>query len=119
LGAQDQPASDRLFAGTHVVRGQGLMRVQATGARTEVGQIGRSLQAIEPQPTPLQRQTAKLVRVLAMLALLLCAAMVLIEGTRSGQWLPALLVGIAAAMAMLPEEYPVVLAIFPALGAGC
>ena len=112
-----QPASDRLFAGTHVVRGQGLMRVQATGGHTEFGQIGRSLQTIEPQPTPLQRQTAKLVRVLAVLALLLCAVMVLIEGTRSGQWLPALLVGIAAAMAMLPEEYPVVLAIFPALGA--
>jgi P-type Ca2+ transporter type 2C len=112
-----EPASDRLFAGTHVVRGQGLMRVQATGGRTEFGQIGRSLQTIEPQPTPLQRQTAKLVRVLAVLALLLCAVMVLIEGLRTGQWLPALLVGIAAAMAMLPEEYPVVLAIFPALGA--
>ena len=112
-----EPANARLFAGTHVVRGQGLMQVQATGARTEVGQIGRSLQDIEPQPTPLQRQTAALVRVLAILALLLCAAMVLIEGLRSGQWLPALLVGIAAAMAMLPEEYPVVLAIFPALGA--
>ena len=117
LGGEAQSANDRLFAGTHVVRGQGLMQVQATGARTEVGQIGRSLQDIEPQPTPLQRQTAALVRVLAVLALLLCAAMVLIEGLRSGQWLPALLVGIAAAMAMLPEEYPVVLAIFPALGA--
>ena len=112
-----QPASDRLFAGTHVVRGQGLMRAQATGVRTGFGQIGRSLQDIEPQTTPLQRQTARLVRVLAVLALLLCVVMVLIEGQRSGQWLPALLVGIAAAMAMLPEEYPVVLAIFPALGA--
>ncbi|NDC12376.1 MAG: ATPase, partial [Actinobacteria bacterium] len=79
--------------------------------------MGRSLQDIEPQTTPLQRQTARLVRVLAVLALLLCVVMVLIEGQRSGQWLPALLVGIAAAMAMLPEEYPVVLAIFPALGA--
>lgn len=112
-----QPASDRLFAGTHVVRGQGLMRAQATGVRTGFGQIGRSLQDIEPQTTPLQRQTARLVRVLAVLALLLCVVMVLIEGLRSGQWLPTLLVGIAAAMAMLPEEYPVVLAIFPALGA--
>ncbi len=112
-----EPAGARLFAGTHVVRGQGLMQVEATGTRTAFGQIGRSLQDIEPQTTPLQRQTAKLVRVLAVLALLLCAVMVLIEGVRSGQWLPALLVGIAAAMAMLPEEYPVVLAIFPALGA--
>lgn len=107
----------RVFSGTHVVRGQGLMEVQATGERTEFGRIGQSLGQIRPQPTPLQTQTARLVRVLAWVALLLCAAMVLIEGLRTGSWLPALLVGIAAAMAMLPEEYPVVLTIFPALGA--
>ena len=113
----EAPQSGSLFAGTYVVSGRGLMEVLATGPRTQVGQIGRSLQSLAQQPTPLQLQTARLVRVLAALALLLCTAMVLIEGSRSGQWLPALLVGIAAAMAMLPEEYPVVLAIFPALGA--
>lgn len=108
---------DPIFAGTHVIRGQGLMRVKSTGARTQVGQIGQSLHALPQQPTPLQRQTQRLVRILALIALILCALMVAIEGQRSGQWLAALLVGIAVAMAMLPEEYPVVLAIFPALGA--
>lgn len=93
------------------------MRVQATGSRTEVGKIGRSLNALPQQTTPLQQQTQRLVRVLALFALTLCALMVAIEGYRSGQWLSAWLVGIAVAMAMLPEEYPVVLAIFPALGA--
>ncbi len=110
-------SSSLVFAGTYVVRGHGLMQVQAVGVHTQVGQIGRSLNALSPQPTPLQQQTQRLVRVLALLALILCACMVIIEGQRSGQWLPALLVGIAVAMAMLPEEYPVVLAIFPALGA--
>ena len=113
----DASPAVKVFAGTYVVSGRGLMEVQATGPHTQVGQIGQSLQSLAPQPTPLQQQTARLVRVLAALAILLCTAMVLIEGMRSGQWLPALLVGIAAAMAMLPEEYPVVLAIFPALGA--
>ncbi len=116
-GGQGVCAGERLFAGTHVVQGQGLMQVQATGPRTEVGKIGRSLNALPQLTTPLQQQTQRLVRVLAALALTLCALMVAIEGYRSGQWLPALLVGVAVAMAMLPEEYPVVLAIFPALGA--
>ena len=43
--------------------------------------------------------------------------MMLILGLRTGQWLPALLSAIALAIAILPEEYPVVLAVFPALGA--
>jgi Ca2+-transporting ATPase len=107
----------RVFAGTFVVAGQGLMQVSATGPHTEIGQIGQALHTLVPAPTALQRQTARLVRTLAIIAMLLCAVMVAIEGWRTGLWLPALLGGIAVAMAMLPEEYPVVLAIFPALGA--
>jgi len=107
----------RVFAGTFVVAGQAVMRVSATGSRTELGQIGQALHTLVPAPTALQRQTARLVRTLAIIAMVLCAVMVAIEGWRTGRWLPALLGGIAVAMAMLPEEYPVVLAIFPALGA--
>lgn len=110
----DQPT---VFAGTFVVRGQGLVRVTATGMRGQVGQIGASLNQIEDQKTPLQQQTARLVKVLAFITFALCMSMVLTLGLRNGAWLPALLSGIALAMAILPEEYPVVLAVFPALGA--
>ena len=106
-----------IFSGTHLVRGHGIFCVTAIGAHTEIGKIGSSLSALDSEATPLQKQTAQLVRVLATLGLGLCAAMVLLMGWRNGQWLPALLSGIALAMAMLPEEYPVVLAIIPALGA--
>ncbi len=106
-----------IFSGTHLVRGHGIFCVTATGAHTEIGKIGSSLSALDSEATPLQKQTAQLVRVLATIGLGLCTAMVLLMGWRSGQWLPALLSGIALAMAMLPEEYPVVLAIIPALGA--
>ena len=110
----DQPT---VFAGTFVVRGQGLVRVTATGMRGQVGQIGASLNQIEDQKTPLQQQTARLVKVLAFITFALCVSMVLTLGLRNGAWLPALVSGIALAMAILPEEYPVVLAVFPALGA--
>ncbi|MGV0960954.1 MAG: cation-translocating P-type ATPase [Limnohabitans sp.] len=106
-----------VHAGSFVVRGQGLAQVTATGQRSQIGRIGQSLNALTSGTTPLQAQTAQLVQRLAVIVLFLCIAMVLTLGLRSGQWIPALLSGIALAMAILPEEYPVVLTIFPALGA--
>ena len=72
---------------------------------------------MEHERSPLQKQTARLVRNLALLALALSLALVVVHGLIKGDWLQALLAGIALAMAMLPEEYPVVLTVFPALGA--
>ena len=106
-----------VHAGSFVVRGQGLARVTATGQRSQIGRIGQSLGQLTSGTTPLQAQTAQLVQRLAIIVLVLCITMVLTLGLRSGQWIPALLSGIALAMAILPEEYPVVLTIFPALGA--
>ena len=115
-----RPGGDDLpwvFAGTLIVQGHGLARVSATGARSEIGRIGAALGALGVERSPLQKQTAALVRNLAWLALALSLALVLVHGWLHGDWLAALLAGIALAMAMLPEEYPVVLAVFPALGA--
>ena len=106
-----------VFSGTFVVRGQGVARVTATGPQTQIGHIGTSLAPLKPAPTPLQAQTARLVKVIASIAVVLCAGLVLLLAWRDGQWMPALLSGIALAMAIVPEEYSVVLTIFPALGA--
>ena len=106
-----------VFSGTYIIRGQGVFKVTATGSQTEIGKIGHSLNSLTAEDTPLHQQTRRLVKVMTAIGLLLCTAMVLTLGIRDGQWLTAVLSGIALAMAMLPEEYPVVLAIFPALGA--
>lgn len=103
--------------GTFVVKGQGLAEVTATGNQSQIGRIGLSLAQLHAEDTPLQKQTARLVKVLAGIVGVLCITMVITLGMRTGQWVPALLSGIALAMAMLPEEYAVVLTIFPALGA--
>jgi len=118
--APARPGGDDLpyvYSGTLVVQGQGVARVVATGARSEIGHIGTALDALEPERSPLQRQTLRLVRTLALLALALSLLLVVAYGLMRGDWLQALLAGIALAMAMLPEEYPLVLAVFPALGA--
>ncbi len=113
-GGDDLP---RVYAGTLIVQGHALARVTATGARSEIGRIGTALGTVESERSPLQKQTARLVRNLAWLALGLSLVLVLVHGLVNGDWLQAVLAGIALAMAMLPEEYPVVLTVFPALGA--
>jgi len=106
-----------LFSGTLLVSGHGLARVTATGARSEIGRIGSALQTLKPEPSPLKKQTARLVKVLALLALATSVLLVLAYGLLRGDWLAALLAGIALAMAMLPQEFTVVLTVIPALGA--
>lgn len=106
-----------VHGGTFVVRGSGRVQVTATGPRSQIGQMGLSLAQVQEIKTPLQQQTAHLVGVLASLVGVLCVVMVLTLVWRTGQWVPALLSGIALAMAILPEEYAVVLTLFPAMGA--
>jgi P-type Ca2+ transporter type 2C len=113
-GGDDTPF---LFSGTLVVQGQGIAEVRATGSRTEMGKIGKALQVLEVENTPLQKQTAKLVRLFASIGLVMCSAVVLTYGLTRGEWLKGILAGLTLGMAMLPEEFPVVLAIFLALGA--
>ncbi len=106
-----------VFAGTMVVQGQGETIVTATGARTEIGRIGQALDSVEEADSPLHRQTARLIRVLALVGVVASSGLVLFEGFKHGAWIPALLSGIALAMALLPEEYAVILTVFPAIGA--
>jgi Ca2+-transporting ATPase len=117
-GGDDLPS---VFAGTVVTSGQGIAEVVATGVRTELGKIGKALQKIEPEPTPLQTETGRVVRYLAVLGLAACTAVAVGYGlTRGGSWpvwKHGLLAGIAMAMSILPEEFPVILTVFLALGA--
>ncbi len=115
-----RPGGDDLpfvYSGTIIVKGQGIARVACTGARTEIGKIGKALQTLEQEDTNLQRQTAKIVKTFAAVGLTLCAIVVVVFGLTRGNWLEGLLAGITLAMATLPEEFPVVLTIFLALGA--
>jgi Ca2+-transporting ATPase len=113
-GGDDLPF---LFSGTLLVQGQGSAEVLATGAATEIGKIGRALTATDGETTLLQRQTAVVVRRLAVLSLALCVLMVITYGLLRGNWLEGLLAGITLAIAILPGEFPMVLTVFLALGA--
>jgi Ca2+-transporting ATPase len=118
--AQPQPGGDDapgVYAGTLVVSGHGAAEAVATGRRTEVGRIGASLAAIELEPTPLERQLRRLVRVFGAAAVVASGALAVWYGLQRGDWLQGALSAIALGMSMLPEEFPMALAVFLALGA--
>jgi Ca2+-transporting ATPase len=119
-GPMGRPGGDDLpfvFSGTLVVQGQGAARVLATGLHTEMGKIGKALQAVEVEGTPLQTETRRVVRVMAAVGLSMCVLVAVVYGLTRGSWTGGVLAGITMAMAMLPEEFPVVLTVFLALGA--
>ena len=117
MGRPGGDATPWVFSGTLVVKGQGIALVKKTGSGTELGRIGTALRTIEPERTPLQHEIGQIVRVIAGISLAAAALVVIIFGLTRGHWLEGLLAGIATAMAMLPEEFPVVLTVFLALGA--
>ena len=117
MGRPGGDATPWVFSGTLVVKGHGIALVKETGAGTELGRIGTALRTIEPERTPLQREIDRLVRVVAVIGVAAAAVVIVAFGLTRGHWLEGLLAGIATAMAMLPEEFPVVLTVFLALGA--
>ncbi|MGL4636146.1 MAG: cation-translocating P-type ATPase [Beijerinckiaceae bacterium] len=113
-GGDDQP---HVYSGTLAVSGHGIAEVQFTGSATRTGNIGRSLADIKSDDTVIKKSVTQLVRIFAFFAVAVSSVLVLFYGLTRGDWLQGALSGIALAMAMLPEEFPVVLAIFLALGA--
>ncbi len=113
-GGEDIPC---VYSGTMVVQGQGIACIKAAGAHTEIGNIGKALSSVVQEDTLLQKETGRIVKAVFLIALVLFACVVLVYGLTRGSWMDGVLSGITLAMAMLPEEFPVVLTIFLALGA--
>lgn len=106
-----------VYSGTLVVQGSGSFKVHATGALTAMGRIGSSLtQTIRPSSS-LQEETRRVVRIVAIASLTLSAGIAAIWWFRDRDILRGILMGLTFAMSTIPEEFPVVLTVFMALGA--
>ncbi|MGZ5042199.1 MAG: cation-translocating P-type ATPase, partial [Usitatibacter sp.] len=108
---------DEVYSATLAVKGTARAEVTATGPRSELGRIGASLATVDSGKTSLERETARIVRFIAAAALGLCVAVAMLYVAARGGVLPGILAGLTLAMALLPEEFPVVLTVFLALGA--
>lgn len=111
------PGESMVFSGTLVVRGDGVAVVYATGLRTELGKIGTALTRLEIGRTRLQIEVGRMVRLLAIVGLAACLGLGVVYGVAQHHWLDGALAGLTLAISMVPEEFPVILTIFLALGA--
>jgi len=116
-GIPDAGKTNQVFSGTLVVQGTAKARVTATGASTEFGKIGDSLKHIKADETHLQKEMKVLIRNLFLIGIIISVAVVILFYLTRGNFLQSLLNGLSASMAILPEEFPVVLTVFLALGA--
>jgi Ca2+-transporting ATPase len=121
-GAQEsrRPGGDDLpfvYSGTLVVQGHGIAEVSCIGGHTEMGKIGRALENIRGEDTLLQKETSRIVRDFFLAGIVLCSLVIVLYGLTRGNWLGGILSGLTLGMAVLPEEFPVVLVIFLTLGA--
>ncbi|MEP7004747.1 MAG: cation-translocating P-type ATPase [Sphingomonas bacterium] len=113
-GGEVQPY---VYSGSLVTRGTGIGRVMATGPRSEIGRIGQSLATLDTEAPRLRRETTRIVTWCGLGGGAVALLVVLLFGLLRGGWIEAVLAGIAIGMSMLPEEFPVVLTVFLAMGA--
>ena len=106
-----------VYSGSLVARGCGIARVLATGPRSEIGKIGQSLATLDIEAPRLRTETTRIVTWCAIGGGVVALLVVLLFGLLRGGWVEAVLAGIAIGMALLPEEIPVVLTVFLAMGA--
>ncbi len=113
-GGDDRPL---VYSGTLIVRGDGIARVYAAGLETELGKIGTALARVEVGRTALQNEVSRMVRLLAIAGMTACAVVGVVYGFTRHRWLDGALAGLTLAISMVPEEFPVILTVFLALGA--
>lgn len=117
FGRPGDAASPFVFAGTMVTWGSGMALVQATGEKTAIGGIGGALSGITSTPSLLERDSARFIRIASLIGLALALVdFLLFRAVAHRDLLKSLLGGLALVMAILPEEIPVILTVFFALG---
>ena len=121
--SSDYWRKDTCYAGTLVIQGSAYVRVNKIGTQTEYGKIGENIAEAPESPSPLQKQTGKLVKLCAGIAAVLfllvgvLTYINLTDHTFQDRIIESILSGITLAMAMIPEEFPVILTVFLSMGA--
>ncbi len=113
----DKNIKETIYSSSMVVKGHALFEVTAIGSSTEVGKIGTSLNAIENEKTLLKKEIERVVKIIAIGAVFASLLLTIVYWLTRGDLLNGFLAGLTLSIAILPEEFPVVLTVFMALGA--
>ncbi len=117
INKSESEENKQVYQGTSVAGGLAICRVTAIGNDTKLGKIGRSLELIKEEKTPLQIQINNFIKKMAIAGIVIFLIVWVINYSRSGNLLDSLLKALTLAMSILPEEIPVAFTTFMALGA--
>ena len=113
--------TNMVFSGTSATYGRAKAVVTATGMNTQMGNIAGMLEQAPPETTPLQRELARVGRLLGVgvvaIAIVMIVTIVLVEQVRGfAAFFDVLILGVALAVAAVPEGLPAVVTAVLALG---
>jgi len=123
ITSSDYWRNDYCYAGTLVSNGTGFIKVDKIGGETEYGKIGANVAEAPKDRTPLQKQIGTIVKICAVIAATLFVLVSVVTWFNvptleiGDRFITSILAGITLAMAMIPEEFPVILAVFMSMGA--
>ena len=112
----ESATNNTVFMGTIVTSGLAICKVTAIGNKTQLGKIGKSLEEIAVEKTPLQLQIGSFVKRMSIVGLIIFGIVWAINYYNSGAVLDSLLKALTLAMSIIPEEIPVAFTTFMALG---
>ena len=113
----EKSGNNAVFQGTIVTSGLAICKVIAIGNQTQLGKIGKSLESIAEEKTPLQIQIGNFVKKMSIVGLVIFSIVWGINFYNSRAFLDSLLKALTLAMSIIPEEIPVAFTTFMALGA--
>ena len=116
ISKSSNDSENLVFGGTLITQGNAIVKVIATGRNSKFGQIGESLISIKSKQTRLQTEMKVLIRVLFLIGVGISIIVFIATYVTRGNLIASLLNSIATSMAILPEEFPVILTVFLALG---
>lgn len=116
-GRDDYWKENIAYAGTLSIFGSCTAKVKHTGFNTEYGKVSKAVSEAKEELTPLQKKTQSLVKTLAIVGFFLCLIVIILSYSYNHNLIQSILSGITLAMAIIPEEFPVVLTVFLSLGA--
>lgn len=114
---------NKVYMGTNITSGYGIIKIDEVGINTEFGKIGTSLNTIKKEKTILEKQINKLIKICTIVSIIFFILVILVNYINSSNLIlkdriiNSIISGITIAMATIPEEIPVVLTVFMAMGA--
>lgn len=116
VAKSEKGGNNKIYMGTTVVYGQGIMRVDTIGIETKFGKIGKSISSVTEEDSPLQKRLKSLTKDMIRLVIVICVVILIFGLVRGGGLWYSLRISVILSLAAIPEGLPIAVTVILALG---